>query len=56
MTKEELLRELISFQVKTKDMYWDQEGAHIRADEALLEYINDEEIKKAYNSIDKWYA
>jgi len=32
------------------------ESAHVKADEALLEYIGDEEVTKAFDSIDKWYA
>lgn len=34
----------------------DQEGAHVRADEALLEYIDDPEITEAFEAIEKWYA
>jgi hypothetical protein len=32
------------------------EGAHVKADRILLEYIGDEEVTKAFDSIDKWYA
>lgn len=34
----------------------DTEKAHSDADDALLEYINDPEITKAFNSVEKWYA
>jgi hypothetical protein len=34
----------------------DKERAHGNADDALLEYINDPDITKAYNAFEKWYA
>ncbi len=34
----------------------DQERDHKRADEILLAYINDGEVRDLFNSIDKWYA
>lgn len=34
----------------------DTESAHASADAALIEFINDKEIKKAYGHIKKWYA
>jgi len=34
----------------------DPEIAHIKADEALLDYINDNAVKAAYGEIGKWYA
>lgn len=52
MTKEELLEAL-------KEIYkneGDKEMAHVRADNSLLEYINDEDITNAYEEIEKWYA
>lgn len=51
MTKEELIKKLFDL-----TFYYDLEKAHIEADILLLEYINDEEITKAFNDIDKWYA
>ena len=51
MTKEELIKKLFDL-----TCYYDLEKAHIEADILLLEYINDEEITKAFNDIDKWYA
>jgi hypothetical protein len=33
-----------------------REYAHYDADQALLEFINDDEITKAFNAIKKWYA
>lgn len=34
----------------------DIEINHSKADDALLDFINDDEIRKAWNNIDKWYA
>lgn len=34
----------------------DAERDHIKADELLLLYIDDDEISRAFESIDKWYA
>ena len=34
----------------------DPELAHIEADEALINYINDKEIEKAFDEVPKWYA
>ena len=59
MSKEELLKELkeiVSDIEKAGEEYYDLEGSHIRADNLLLDYINDEEVREAFNDIDKWYA
>ena len=34
----------------------DPESDHLDADKALLKYINDPEITKAFNDIKKWYS
>ena len=34
----------------------DHEGAHGDADEALLDYIHDDEVTEAFDDIEKWYA
>ena len=34
----------------------DQESAHVEADDLLLWYIDDEEVTKLFEKIDKWYA
>jgi len=34
----------------------DPEQGHIDADEALLDYIGDDEVRQAFYDIDKWYA
>ena len=50
MTKAELL-------VKLKEINTgDPDVDHHRADELLLEFINDGEISEAYEAIEKWYA
>jgi hypothetical protein len=50
MSKEELIKQL---ELLKK---YDQEYAHVRADELLLEYIGDYEIMQAFEAIEKWYA
>lgn len=49
MTKEELIAILL----KDTD---DVEKDHADSDEALLDFINDEEIRKAFRTNRKWYA
>jgi hypothetical protein len=51
MTKEQLLIELKNLLNSN-----DAEQAHVLADRLLLEYINDTEITKAFQIIEKWYA
>ncbi len=51
MSREELLKILKDCQGSG-----DKESAHSEADDALLDYINDPEIKAAFDAIDKWYA
>lgn len=51
MTKKQLLDKL-----KSCLEYYDIEKSHSDADEALLNFINDPEITKAYNKLEKWYA
>ena len=51
MTKQELLQRL-QLLAKTDA----KEDNHIIADNLLLTYINDVEIKNAFSDIDKWYA
>ncbi len=53
LTKEQLLDEL----VKIKNTYeHDLEVLHSKADDLLLEYINDGDIKKAYTALTRWYV
>jgi len=52
MKKKELLLKRLS---KCKDNN-DHHKGHEEADEALLEYINDEDITEAFDDIIKWYS
>lgn len=51
MSKDELL--IILKQIEASH---DTEHAHVLADEALVSYIDDSEIKTAYEKLEKWYA
>jgi hypothetical protein len=51
MTREQLMERLFTLQ-----SHKDRESAHAWADDALLEYINDPEVTRAYGEIEKWYA
>lgn len=37
-------------------IYGDFDDDHIEADELLLEYIADTEVKEIFDSIEKWYS
>ncbi len=52
MTRDELLKLL----AKCDDGYPDLEAGHLAADEGLLLYIDDAEIRTAYEAVGKWYA
>ncbi|KKU60045.1 MAG: hypothetical protein UX81_C0005G0041 [Parcubacteria group bacterium GW2011_GWA2_47_12] len=61
MTKKQLVEQLQELAEGVKGWEWNKdvespEGAHVKADEALLKYIGDEEIRKVFDSIKKWYA
>lgn len=51
MTREEVLAVL-------KDCAEDDdtEGAHYDADQALLKYLGDGEVERAYRAVSKWYS
>jgi hypothetical protein len=51
MTKAQLIKAL-----KERCHTGDVEADHSVADDLLLAYINDKEVKAAYDEIDKWYA
>lgn len=51
LTKKQLLRKL---EKCAKD--YDIESAHCDADALLVDYLDDDEIREAYNKIEKWYA
>lgn len=48
-------KELIDL-LQIEEAYGDPEAAHSNADELLLSYINDPDIRDAYSKIKKWYA
>jgi len=53
MSKQELVKALKAI-VERKS--GDPETDHIEADELLLEYIDNEEVKEAFGAIEMWYA
>lgn len=53
MTKEELIARLKDIEFSRE--YGDAGVQHRAADAALIEYINDDEVKNAYDEIGKWY-
>ena len=55
MTRDDLLKKLKEIEFYGRKSR-DREQHHVWADEALLEYINDTEVTKAFDSIQKWYA
>ena len=61
MEKKELIEKLKSINIKVskgidKNRLYDLENAHREADDLIIEFINDKEIKEVYDSIDKWFA
>ena len=52
ISREELLRIL----KELAELKHDPEVAHSEADEAIINYINDPEIEKAFEEVPKWYA
>lgn len=53
MTRDELLQELDRLRRKGKH---DPEAAHELADAALLAFIDDLEVRDAFELVPKWYA
>ena len=51
MTKKELIKKLNVWRINA-----DTELGHTFADRALIEYIDDPDIKEAYEALNKWYA
>ncbi len=61
MTKKQLIKRLNELAESAEGWEWNKdgespEGTHVKADRALLEYIGDEAVSKAFNGIKKWYA
>lgn len=54
MTIEELRLKLEAIHINYKGA--DLEASHAEADDALLEYINDDEVHHLYERLEKWYA
>lgn len=52
MTKAQLLAELEKLTIPPQD----PEEAHAKAEDLLLQYINDPRVKAAFDAIEKWYA
>lgn len=53
MSRDDLIVELKRLAILGVD---DKEIAHLKADEALLDFVNDEEIAILYRRIGKYYA
>lgn len=53
MTKPELLKKLREMVAVS---HMDPERAHACADDALLEYIDDVDVKRLFDRIERWYA
>jgi hypothetical protein len=61
MTKEELLDKLNTLEADNTYVFGGKERirseeVHLEADELLLEYINDDDIRQAFEKLRKWYA
>jgi hypothetical protein len=61
MTREKLLDRLryIKSDIELKNRvgdFPDLEISHKVADNLLLDYINDKDVTKAFNNIEKWYS
>lgn len=54
MTKKQLLARLKQL-LNPIDNH-DVEYVHVKADQLLIDYINDPKVTKLYSSIPKWYA
>ena len=51
--KKKLIREELLFKLKELKKLTDLEDSHLQADEALLDYIDDPEVRKAFGALDK---
>lgn len=54
MTKMEALKDTLKSLAELSKK--DREFAHRRADETLLDYVNDPEVEALFKSIRKWYS
>jgi hypothetical protein len=55
-TKKDLILALKAIIQRQKTDSFDPECDHVDADELLLAYINDPDVTKTFNDIEKWYA
>jgi hypothetical protein len=55
MSEKKIDRDKLLFKLR-ECIEWDEETAHYHADGALLDFIDDEEVTRAFNNIKKWYA
>ena len=56
MTIEELIEKLQAIAKLESQGGNDIEANHVNADKLLLEFINNPEVERIYNSFEKWYA
>lgn len=56
MTIEELVEKLKVIKAGQDAGWTDKEDDHMKADGALLDFINDDRIREAYLDINRWYA
>lgn len=56
MSDDKLTREQLLERLRDCETNEDTEGAHADADKALLDYIDDPEVRAIYEAVDKWYA
>lgn len=52
MTKQELIEKLKLLSIDQED----PSEEHEKADELLLEYIGDKQVRDAFEAIERWYA
>jgi hypothetical protein len=55
MTKEELIEGLRNCRDASRCEDFYSEEPHVLADQLLLDFINDPEVQKTFDSIRKWY-
>ena len=55
LTKEKLVETLKELKNTNGGIFGSEQYSHSYADDLLIEYIDDEEIKEAYEALSKWY-
>lgn len=57
MNREELIKKLKAIEGKKRtEKFYDSENGHVEADGLLIEFINDRDIKEAYDEVEKWHS